>query len=93
MEVERKIEGGKILKIKLWARQGKVEKIRFTGDFFVIPERAVNSLEEHLVNLELREQKLIETMVKEALSNADLVGVRKKDFVELILEGLRRLDS
>jgi lipoate-protein ligase A len=40
-----KVKGGKMIKVALRLKEGSIEEVRITGDFFVYPEGAVEVLE------------------------------------------------
>ncbi len=53
-----KVEGGKLLKILLSTKAGKIEKIKITGDFFMHPETFIEDLENALPGRSLDEEDL-----------------------------------
>ncbi len=56
--LDHKVEGGKLVKILLSTKAGKIEKIKITGDFFMHPEPFIEDLENALLGLSLDEEDL-----------------------------------
>jgi lipoate-protein ligase A len=54
-----KIPEGKLVKIELEEEDGKIKKIKITGDFFMHPEEMIGTLEKNLVNSPLDRDALI----------------------------------
>ncbi|MEM1753634.1 MAG: lipoate protein ligase C-terminal domain-containing protein, partial [Candidatus Methanomethylicaceae archaeon] len=49
----KKVEGGKLIKVKLLEEKGIIKDIKITGDFFAHPEEAIEELENILKNTPL----------------------------------------
>ena len=54
-----KVKDGKLVKVQLTRKKGKIQKIRITGDFFLHPEEIIDGLEQALVDKPLEVEKLI----------------------------------
>lgn len=81
----KKVEGGKLIKVKLSEEGGMIKDIKITGDFFAHPEEAIEELENFLKNTSLSEvKKNVEKFVKER--GVKLIGLRIEDLVEAIEE-------
>ena len=81
-----KVEGGKLIKVQLEEKDGKVEKVKITGDFFLHPEDLIEEIERGLVGKALEEQSLassIEALIKE--KGATLLGASPRDIARCIL--------
>jgi lipoate-protein ligase A len=81
-----KVEGGKMIKVQLREREGKIQEIRITGDFFLHPEELIEELEKTLVGKPLKERDLAESirrLIKER--GATLLGAAPEDFAKCIL--------
>ncbi len=53
-----KVEGGKLVKVLLSTKAGKIEKVKITGDFFMHPETFIEDLENALPGRSLDEEDL-----------------------------------
>jgi lipoate-protein ligase A len=81
-----KVKGGKLVKVQLTQKDGEIQKIRITGDFFLHPEEAIDKLEQALVGKPLKEENLLQT-VRNILreKKVTLLGVAPEDFVKCVL--------
>ena len=82
---ELKVKGGKLIKCTLELDEGKIKRIKITGDFFMYPEDAIEKLEKSLQGIQFDEEE-ISKKVKEALKDVELIGVAMEDFVDVILD-------
>ncbi len=81
-----KVEGGKMIKVQLTERDGRIEEIKITGDFFLHPEELIEDLEEMLVDQPLEESILADSIRKlMEEKGATLLGALPKDFAKCIL--------
>lgn len=81
-----KVEGGKMIKVDLTHRHGKIEKIRIMGDFFLHPEELIEELEETLIGSYLEEERLgksIKAFFQK--KRATLLGAASEDFAKCII--------
>jgi hypothetical protein len=81
-----KVEGGKMIKVKLCSKCGKIEKINIMGDFFLHPEELIEDLEKILIGIPLAENKLRNTiqMFLET-NNGIFIGAKSDDFAKCIM--------
>lgn len=86
MRCEEKVPGGKLVCIELWTRDGKAELVKLTGDFFLHPEDAVESIEGSLKGIALdSDESEIKNKISEALirSGAQLIGASAEDLARI----------
>jgi len=81
---ELKVKGGKLIKCKIELQEGKIKRIKITGDFFMYPEHTIEWLEKALQNARFDEEE-IRKKVKEALNGVELIGATMEDFVDAII--------
>ncbi len=86
---QRKVPGGKLVRVDVVCEQKVISKIRITGDFFVYPEEALASIERDLEAIglsgtEAELEELVESTV--SASNARLIGFSTKDLAEMLRE-------
>ena len=81
-----KAPGGKMLRVRLTEKDGRIESAKISGDFFLIPEESLSKLEKMLedVRLDEKELKLLVERFFRA-TNAQGLGVSPDDFVKAIL--------
>ncbi len=72
-----KVRGGKMIRVHVWHRDGKIEKVIFAGDFFMHPEESIEDLENVLVGAELEES---EEIINEFFRAVELIGAGPEDF-------------
>ena len=85
-KAEYKVQGGKLIRIKLAQKGTRIEKIKITGDFFLHPETLIDTLENILVGHVLYEQDLarsIKAFLKE--KKAVILGVSPEDIAKCIM--------
>lgn len=81
-----KVQGGKLIKVQLTERNGRIEGIRITGDFFLHPEEFIEDVEEMLLDQPLEESVLadsIRNLMEE--KGATLLGALPGDLAKCIL--------
>ena len=79
-----KVAGGKLLRVRLTVQDDTIAHVRFTGDFFLHPEEAIEVLEERLAGLEIDENTLL-TAVRKFFDEYEFVGAEPEDIAALIL--------
>ena len=81
-----KVQGGKMIKVQLSSKLGKIEKIKIMGDFFLHPEELIEDLERALIGLPLDEEK-IGDFIRAFLEKkkATLIGAKPEDFAKCIV--------
>jgi lipoate-protein ligase A len=86
---ERKVIGGKLVRVKAIVREGALAEVRIEGDFFVHPEEGLAKMEGALAGLSVEgvregaETVMGETMAKEGIV---LIGFGPQDVAELLEE-------
>ena len=78
-----KVPDGKLIKVSLELKEGKIAIIRITGDFFIHPEEWVASLEDSLAGCPVER---LEIAVREKASEdkIQMVGIGAGDIVHAI---------
>lgn len=87
LRAEHKVEGGKLVKIQLDKKEGKISMIKIMGDFFMHPEELIDSLEKSLIGCALNESEIAEAIknfIK--INNVTLLGVSPEDFAKCIMK-------
>ena len=85
-ESSYKIPGGKLVKIKLEAKMGKITDVKILGDFFLHPEEVILTIESTLKGLPLNESELTDTIdLVLKRSEATLIGATPSDFAKTIM--------
>ena len=81
-----KVPNGKLLKISLERKNGKIEKISITGDFFAHPENCIEKIEKGLLKKEFEKENL-ENSIKKIIIKNDykIFGFDEKSLTEAIL--------
>jgi len=85
-KAEYKVEGGKLIRVQLRKKDGRIEEIKITGDFFLHPERFIEELEEALLGHNLDEKNLtayMRTLVEKG--KVTLLGTSPEDFARCII--------
>jgi len=86
-KAEYKVEGGKLIKVQLEKKDGKIDFIKITGDFFMHPEELIEDLEKTLIGCSLDETKItkaIKDFIKK--NGVSLLGVAPEDFAKCIIK-------
>jgi lipoate-protein ligase A len=84
MIVQEKVPGGKMIAADFDIAEGRISRIKITGDFFLHPEDTLIKIEEALIGETLDN---VESKVTKILSdnNAKLIGVEPKD-IQIMLK-------
>jgi hypothetical protein len=86
---ERKVNGGKLVRVKAVVRDGTIVEARIEGDFFVHPEEGLTKMERALSGIEVEgigvnaERTLMDLVAKDGIT---LIGFGPKDVAELLEE-------
>jgi lipoate---protein ligase len=81
-----KVPDGKLLKIFLEDRQGKIGRIRITGDFFTYPEESIENLETALEGTSLQSTALTFRIQEYFMAHpTKLFGLDEESLVSTIL--------
>lgn len=90
MRAELKAPGGKLLKVECKVEDGILKEVRYTGDFFLVPEETIDQLEEYLRNTQATEsiitQKIASFFNSKKIS---LIGLEPTHFIEVIMLALK----
>jgi len=86
LSADYKASGGKLLRVRLRQTGDRIDSVRISGDFFLIPEDSLPKLEKMLEDVPLREKEL-KLLVDRFFrgTNAQGLGVAPDDFVKAIL--------
>jgi lipoate---protein ligase len=82
-----KAPGGKMVRVRLTEKDGRIETLKISGDFFLVPEESLSKLEKMLVDTRLDEGEL-KLLVDRFFrgTQAQGLGVSPDDFVKAILQ-------
>ncbi len=86
LSADYKAQGGKLLRVRLRETGERIESVKISGDFFLIPEDSLPKLEKMLEDVPLREKELkllIDRFFRG--TSAQGLGVSPDDFVKAIL--------
>jgi lipoate---protein ligase len=86
LSADYKAQGGKLLRVRLREKDERIDSVRISGDFFLIPEDSLPKLEKMLEDVPLREKEL--TLLVDRFfrgTSAQGLGVTPDDFVKAIL--------
>jgi len=86
LSADYKAPGGKMLRVRLTEKNGRIENVKISGDFFLIPEDSLPKLEKMLEDTRLDEKEL-KLLVDRFFhgTNAQGLGISPDDFVKAIL--------
>ncbi|CAD6492318.1 MAG: Lipoate-protein ligase A subunit 2 [Candidatus Argoarchaeum ethanivorans] len=82
---------GGLIRVFLKERDGKIDDILFTGDFFIFPEDSLNIMAQSLKNAALN-KKIIIGVLKEVYlkENIDSPGATPEDFANAVMAATLR---
>lgn len=82
-----KVPNGKLLKIFLEDRDGKISSIKITGDFFLHPEENLELLEEILIGTHIQKENLV-SKIQDFVSETKTVffGIDGESLAHTILQ-------
>ena len=86
LSADYKAPGGKLLRVRLRRTGERIDSVKISGDFFLIPEDSLPKLEKMLEDVPLKEKEL--TLLVERFfrgTSAQGLGVSPEDFVKAIL--------
>jgi lipoate-protein ligase A len=86
LSADYKAPGGKMLRVRLRETDGRIQSVKISGDFFLIPEDSLPKLEKMLEDVPLKEKELkllIDRFFRG--TGARGLGVTPDDFVKAIL--------
>lgn len=85
-KAEYKVKGGKLIKVQLSKKAGRITRVKITGDFFLHPETLIDDLEGSLLGRPLDEKDLaafIQSYVEK--EQAAMLGASPGDFAKCIM--------
>ena len=89
MRHEEKIPGGKMLAIEAELSDGKIVRLRITGDFFLHPEDAILKLEDALSGISAgSSEDEIARLAEKSLEGASLVGASAQDIARILRKAI-----
>lgn len=90
LSADYKAPGGKVVRVRLREMGDRIDSVKISGDFFLIPEDSLPKLEMMLEDVPLREQEL-KLLVDRFFrgTSAQGLGVSPDDFVKAILAAKR----
>ena len=80
---ELKVKEGKLIRCQLILKDSRIDKIKFSGDFFMYPEEKIEELEKKLRGIELKGGKLKDEIYA-FFEGLVLIGAHAEDFVTVI---------
>ncbi len=82
-KIDKKIPGGKLLRVEFAKDKDRVTYIKITGDFFIYPEKSIEQIEKIILenNLIKLEDKLNEHIVKNKIQ---IIGFTISDLINII---------
>lgn len=88
-EITKKIEGGKLLRMKASSSDGKISSISIEGDFFAYPENVIGEIERELLQKKIGAD--FEPLILQVLAenNSQLIGISAKDISLVLKEALK----
>lgn len=86
-KIEYKVEGGKLIKVQLEMSDGRISKIKITGDFFMHPEELIEKLEASLIGCKPDRNSLERTLNEFVEENGIvLLGISVEDLIKCIMK-------
>ncbi len=89
---QRKVPGGKLLRVRLDHEGGIITSVQISGDFFLHPEDGLQVLERCLVGLPTSmDERTLETLLQDEVSShgLEVLGFGPRDLAWTIAEALR----
>jgi len=86
----KKVPGGKTIKVEIWTKEGRIDKVLISGDFFAYPPEALEELEGALVGVEASPDA-VRRVVKAFKGKLKVVGASLDDIAELVVQALREV--
>ena len=82
-----KVKGGKLIQCEVTYNDNAIKKIKYSGDFFMHPEEAIEELENTLKGINFGE---VEKTILDffATREIELFGVAPEDFVKIVHEAM-----
>jgi len=81
--IDKKIPGGKLIRIDFEKSNNRIPKIQITGDFFIHPEDAIEEIEKIILSNDLSETKQhLETYLQK--HGVEIIGFTIADLVKIL---------
>ncbi|MDY6764311.1 MAG: hypothetical protein SV377_01270 [Halobacteria archaeon] len=86
-EASRKVEGGKLVKVKV-----EDNSVTILGDFFMHPEESIEGLERRIAKVIDSETEYIESEIRDYFeeNKVRLLGASPRDIAELVSEATKK---
>ncbi len=85
LSADYKVVGGKLLRVRLQVEEDVISSIKITGDFFMHPEAAIETLERMLCHIPLRADAVASQVRTFFEADVEVVGAKVEDFVTVIM--------
>ena len=82
-EVDYKVPGGKLIRLKAELEGDRIKAIVINGDFFLHPEDSIFNLEKALLGKRL--DKYLLSIVEKELSGCQMVGISSEEIVKALM--------
>jgi len=78
-----KVPNGKLLKLFLEVKEGRIDTIKITGDFFVHPEEAIEELEKQLCGVGIADvEQVVHTFFEQR--DVEMVGLTEESLIQAL---------
>ncbi|QLH74052.1 MAG: hypothetical protein HPY73_00350 [Methanomassiliicoccales archaeon] len=86
---EKKVPGGKLVRVRTERKDGKIVSVRIEGDFFVHPEEGLEKMERSLVGLRTEDVETMRAVLNRTVEDYGiiLIGFTVDDLTELLGDG------
>ena len=81
-----KIPNGKLLKVFLDVKEGRIDTIKITGDFFVHPEEAIEELEKQLCGVGIADVEQVVHVFFEQ-RDIEMIGLTEESLIQVLKDG------
>lgn len=86
LSADYKVQGGKLLRVRLQVDAAHcITALTITGDFFMHPEEALETLEQALLGVPLTAEALRPRIATFFAGDVQVIGADIEDFVQLLL--------
>ena len=84
---EKKVSGGKLVRVEVGVRDHVITFVSISGDFFVIPEDFIERLESSIIGLSA-DCKVVSKHIRNFFSQAevDLLGFTVEDLIDIFCD-------
>ena len=89
LSADYKVSGGKLLRVMLSLEEDgacqRIASITITGDFFMHPENAIETLENALTSVVFQKKEILNVVKTFFDSGVEVIGAEPVDFVHVIM--------